>query len=116
MVITQLNIPSPKKGPQKASDSLSNLRIDKTNVDGALGTTFEQVLYIRYPTTFWEKSVSALLDSRSEFNTIHPTFAKELGLSIRPIAPWNVFQRQGTENWRHHARYLWNGSRSFLGD
>ena len=40
---------------------------------------------IRYPITFRKKSVpvSALLDSGSEVNAIHPTFARELGLSIR---------------------------------
>ena len=32
------------------------------------------------------KSVLALLDSESGVNTIHPTFAKELGLQIRPGA------------------------------
>ena len=41
---------------------------------------------IRYPITFRKKSVSmsALLDSGSEVNAIHPTLARELGLSIRP--------------------------------
>ena len=40
---------------------------------------------IRYPITFQKKSVpvSALLDSSSEVNAIHPTFAWELGLPIR---------------------------------
>ena len=40
---------------------------------------------IRYPITFRKKSVpvSALLDSGSEVNAIHPTFARELGLPIR---------------------------------
>ena len=52
------------------------------------------------------------VDSGSEVNAIYPTFAKKLDLRIRPIAPWNAFQRQGTENRRHHARYLWNGSSS----
>ena len=42
--------------------------------------TLKQIPYIRYPTTFQEKSVSALLDSGSVINAIHPTFAKELGL------------------------------------
>ena len=41
---------------------------------------------IRYPVTFRKKSVSmsALLDSGSEVNAIHPTLARELGLPIRP--------------------------------
>ena len=40
---------------------------------------------IRYPITFRKKSmpVSALFDSGSEVNAIHPTFARELGLPIR---------------------------------
>ena len=41
---------------------------------------------IRYPITFRKKSVSmsALLDSGSEVNAIHPTLVQKLGLSIRP--------------------------------
>ena len=43
-----------------------------------------QVSCIWYPITFRKKSVSTLLDSGSEVNAIHPTFARELGLLIRP--------------------------------
>ena len=45
-----------------------------------------RVLCIRYPITFRKKSVSmsALFDSGSEVNAIHPTLARELGLPIRP--------------------------------
>ena len=41
---------------------------------------------IRYPITFRKKSVSlsALLDSGSEVNAIHPTLAQKLGLPIKP--------------------------------
>ena len=41
---------------------------------------------IRYPVIFRKKSVSmsALLDLGSEINAIHPTFARELGLPIKP--------------------------------
>ena len=39
---------------------------------------------IRYPINFRKKSVLILLDSGSEINAIHPAFAKELGLPIRP--------------------------------
>ena len=44
-----------------------------------------RVLCIRYPITFWKKSVpvSVLFDSGSEVNAIYPTFAWELGLLIR---------------------------------
>ena len=40
---------------------------------------------IQYPITFWKKSVPmlVLLDLGSKVNAIYPTFAKELGLSIR---------------------------------
>ena len=34
-----------------------------------------QVLCIWYPIIIWKKSVSAFLDSGSEVNAIHPTFA-----------------------------------------
>ena len=54
--------------PQKTSDSLSNLRVDETNVDSAPEATLERVPYIH------------------EVNAIHPNFAKELGLRDRPIA------------------------------
>ena len=39
---------------------------------------------IRYPINFKRQPMSALLDSGSEVNAVHPAFAKELGLSIRP--------------------------------
>ena len=56
-----------REKPQKTSDSLDNLCVKGTHVDGALEVTLERVPCIRYPTTFWEKSVSALLDSRTKF-------------------------------------------------
>ena len=40
---------------------------------------------IRYPINFGKKSILALFDSGSEVNTVYLTFAKELGLPIRPI-------------------------------
>ena len=45
-----------------------------------------QVPCIRYPITFWKKSMSmlALFDLGSEVNAIYPTLAWELGLLIRP--------------------------------
>ena len=44
-----------------------------------------QVPYIRYSIIFRMNSVpvSTLLDSGSEVNAIHPTFAREIGLPIR---------------------------------
>ena len=43
-----------------------------------------RVLCICYPINFKKQSVSALLDSGSKVNTVHPAFAKELGLPVRP--------------------------------
>ena len=43
-----------------------------------------QVPCIRYLINFGKKSILALFDSSSKVNAIHPTFAKELGLLIRP--------------------------------
>ena len=47
---------------------------------------FARVPCIRYPITFRKKSVSmsTLLDSGSEVNTIHSTLTWKLGLSVRP--------------------------------
>ena len=53
-------------------------------VDQNLGANLARVLCIPYPINFGKKSVSALLDSGSEVNAVHPAFAKELGLPIRP--------------------------------
>ena len=49
-----------------------------------LGANLARVPCIRYLINFGKKSVLALLDSGSEVNAIHPAFAKELGLPIRP--------------------------------
>ena len=49
-----------------------------------LGSNLARVPCIRYPINFGKKSVSALLDLGSEVNAVHPAFAKELGLLIRP--------------------------------
>ena len=49
-----------------------------------LEANFVRVLYIRYPINFGRKSVLALFDSGSEVNAVHPAFAKELCLSIKP--------------------------------
>ena len=54
--------------PQKTSDCLGNLRVDETNIDGALEATLKRIPCIR------------------KVNAIHPTFAMELGLRIRLIA------------------------------
>ena len=51
-----------------------------------LGSNLVQVPYIRYPITFWKKSlsVSALLELGSKVNAIYSTFVKKLGFFIRP--------------------------------
>lgn len=73
--------------------AFKNAEINKTGENGNnyknrdksenLGTNFAQVLCIQYPITFQEQSILALFDSKSEFNTIHLSFAKELDFSIR---------------------------------
>ena len=50
-----------------------------------LVTNLVQVLYIWYHITFQNKSVLMLFDLKSEVNSIHLIFVKELNLSIWPI-------------------------------
>ena len=49
-----------------------------------LGANLARVPCICYPINLEKKSVMAFLDSGSEVNAVYLTFAKELGLSIRP--------------------------------
>ena len=49
-----------------------------------LGANLARVSCLRYHINFGKKSVSILLDSSSEVNAVHPAFAKELGLPIKP--------------------------------
>ena len=54
---------------------------------GAREEALERVSCIHYPVQFKdtkEAQVQALIDSESEVNAIHPTFAKQLDLLIRP--------------------------------
>ena len=55
------------------------------NGDKDLRTNLAQVPFIQYSITFQKQSVLALLDSKNKVNAIHPTFARKLGLSIKPI-------------------------------
>ena len=58
-----------------------------TSTTGAREEDLKCVPYIYYPVQFKntnEAQVQALIDSGSEVNAIHPTFAKQLGLPIRP--------------------------------
>ena len=53
---------------------------------GAREKALKRIPYIYYPVQFKDMSeaqIQAMVDSESEINTIHPTFAKQLGLSIR---------------------------------
>ena len=98
--------------PLKTSDSLGAFVFTKLRrlID------LEQVLYIRYPTTLREKFVSALLNSESEVNAIHPIFAKELGLWVRPGTLWDIFRCRSAKNRRHNTRHLWNDIYNLLAD
>ena len=58
-----------------------------TLTTGAKKEALERVPYIYYPVQFKDTDrapVQALIDSGSEVNAIHPSFVKQLGLSIRP--------------------------------
>ena len=59
----------------------------KKNKGNKYSGNYVKVPYIWYLIIFRKKSVLvlALFDSNSEINAIHPTFAQELGLSIRLI-------------------------------
>ena len=61
------------KTPQRTNNNFGNLRIDETNVDSAPRGIFEHVPCI------------------CKVNAIYPTFAKKLGLWIRPIALLDTF-------------------------
>ena len=56
----------------------------ETGKDGSEYHNFAQVPCIRYPINFRKQSVSALFDLGSEVHAVHPAFAKELSLPIRP--------------------------------
>ena len=50
-----------------------------TSVTGAREEALERVSYIHYPVQFKDMDkapVQALIDSESEFNTVHPSFVK----------------------------------------
>ena len=54
---------------------------------GAREEALERVPCIHYPVQFKDTDkapVQALIDSRNEVNAVHPSFVKQLGLSIRP--------------------------------
>ena len=82
-----------------------------TSTTGTREEALERVPCIYYPVQFKDMSKAqgqALIDSGIEVNAIHPTFAKQLGLSIRPI------DVEAQKNWQNHAGHLWNGSRSLF--
>ena len=57
------------------------------SIIGVREETLERVSCIYYPVQFKdinETKVQGLVNSESEVNAIHPLFAKQLGLSIRP--------------------------------
>ena len=81
-----------KKGnkSEKTSDNLNDLHINDCNLKGGgwgwwkseiqSCTNFVYLL----PYQLQKKSVLALFDLSNKINTVYPTFAKELGLLIRP--------------------------------
>ena len=69
-----------------AAKKLVSVSATSTSVTGAREEALERVPCIRYPVQFKKDKtpVQALIDSGSEVNAIHPSFVKQLGLSIRP--------------------------------
>ena len=76
-----------KEEEVEAAESVRTVEVGKDNKksEGEY-PNLARVPCIRYPITFRKKSVSmsALLDSGSKVNAIHPTLARKLGLPIRP--------------------------------
>ena len=77
---------------KEAFETFENTQTSKSTRAGKDGeggeyprTNLVQVPCIRYPITFERKSVLVLLNLNNEINTIHPTFAQELGFAIRLI-------------------------------
>ena len=70
-----------------SAKKLVSVSATSTSVIGAREEALERVPCIRYPVQFKKDKtpVQALIDSESEVNAVHPSFVKQLGLSIRPI-------------------------------
>ena len=66
---------------------LVSVSATSTSTTDAREEALERVPCIHYPVRFKDTNkaqIQALIDSGSEVNAIHPTFAKQLGLPIRP--------------------------------
>ena len=66
---------------------LVSVSANSTSMTDAREEALERVSCIHYQVRFKkdaDKALQALIDLRSEVNAIHPSFAKQLGLSIRP--------------------------------
>ena len=74
----------------EAVETAKAVEIARTGKDGRKNKSeypenVARVPCIHYPINFRKKSVSALFDLGNKVNAVHPAFAKELGLPIRPI-------------------------------
>ena len=69
-----------------AAKKLVLVSATSTSVTGAREEALKRVPYIHYPVQFKKDKtqLQALVDSESEANTMHPSFAKQLGLLILP--------------------------------
>ena len=67
-----------------AAKKLVSVSVTSMSVTGAREEALERVLYIHYPVQFKKDKtqVQALVNSESEVNAMHPSFAKQLGLPI----------------------------------
>ena len=84
-MISTLVIVARKKVVENAKNSKNLGTIAEVGEDGKnLRSNLVQVLCIQYPIVIQIKFGLPLFDSSNKINTIHPNFAKELGLSIKP--------------------------------
>ena len=70
----------------KAAKILVSVLATSTPVTGAREEALERIPCIHYPVQFKKNKnqMQTLIDSGSEINAMHPSFAKQLGLPIRP--------------------------------
>ena len=85
--VTSTPVTETREEADKTAEAVESTKVGKGGAESeGEYPSFARVLCIRYPITFWKKSVSmsALLDSGNEVNAIHPTLTQKLGLPVRP--------------------------------
>ena len=64
-------------------EAVENIKTNKDNKN--LETNLTWILYIQYSIIFWKKSILTFFGLSNKVKAIYPTFAKELGFSVRHI-------------------------------